>query len=135
VNYPLQTPPVPHWGGDIVTYSAALDSYLGEIEQRCTDPAWLEWYKAMLGVPSPPPDALPPHPAKDDKDDWRKWWATYRDATTDPSLADGIFPDPTPQPDPAREQFRRDVAEIVREELDTAIPAVVAAVVEALRGQ
>jgi hypothetical protein len=128
VSYPLETPPTPQWAGEPVSYGQALDSYLGEIQQRCTDPAWLEWYKAMLGVPSPRPDALPPHPAKGDKAGWRRWWETYREASSDPALADGIFPDATPKPDPAREQFRRDVAEIVREVLAEELPEAVAVI-------
>jgi hypothetical protein len=131
-------PTAPAWGGDPITYGEALDSWLADLRQLSDDPAWLEWYRRMHGEPTVE-TPLPPYPARGDTEGWRRWWAEYNRTFAEAGAsADGLDYDTPPVPDPTRarrrRRFRRRVEAIVHREIDRAIPTIIAAAVEVLRG-
>jgi hypothetical protein len=114
-----------------------MDAWLAQLRQRCDDPEWCKWYAAMHGQPQPPPVGLPPYPERGDDKGWQSWWRTWNDAyRAAGASADGIDDPPPPNKQAPRcFKLRRLIRRTVRREIKVAIPSVVAAVVEVVRGR
>jgi len=135
----LDVPRAPQWAGDPVTFGQAVDAWQAELHQRCEDPEWVRRYCEAAGIALPAKVKLWPHPERGDTAHWDRWWRNYNRAFAEAGAStDGIDDPPTTHHlsrKGRRLRWQKRVARVVRREIAAAIPSIVAAVAEVLRGR